>query len=193
MAQGGVAKTSTLGKAKTQRESLDKTKGTPSGESIRQPRSILDFGAPLFPRDAPRRGKCWKAPSLSSRYYYWKKMQSLLSDQTNTNTLVKPVKVTCVYKSASSIAQEISCESEQKKSFRQICISIFREIENYEYVKGIRIRCSGRLKGAEIAKTECRKYGKTSLHVFSDQIDYAKAQASTPYGILGVKVWVSYS
>nr|YP_010890601.1 ribosomal protein S3 [Lycopodium japonicum]WJK71460.1 ribosomal protein S3 [Lycopodium japonicum] len=191
MAQG-VAKTSTLGKAKKQRESLDKTKGTQSGESIRKPWSILDFGAPLLLRDAPR-GKCWKAQSLSSRYYYWKKMQSLLSDQTNTNTLVKPVKITCVYKSASSIAQEISCESEQKKSFRQICISIFREIENYEYVKGIRIRCSGRLKGAEIAKTECRKYGKTSLHVFSDQIDYAKAQASTPYGILGVKVWVSYS
>jgi small subunit ribosomal protein S3 len=59
-------------------------------------------------------------------------------------------------------------------------------------VKGIRTCCSGRLNGAEIAKTECRKYGETSLHVFSDQIDYAKAKASTPYGILGVKVWVSY-
>jgi small subunit ribosomal protein S3 len=59
-------------------------------------------------------------------------------------------------------------------------------------VKGIRICCSGRLNGAEIAKTKCRKYNETSLHVFFDQIDYVKAQASTPYGILGVKVWVSY-
>ncbi len=59
-------------------------------------------------------------------------------------------------------------------------------------MKGIHICCSSRLNGAEIAKTECRKYGETSLHVFFDQIDYVKAQASTPYGILSVKVWVSY-
>ncbi len=42
------------------------------------------------------------------------------------------------------------------------------------------------------AKTECRKYDETFLHVFSAQMDYAKTQASTPYEILGVKVWVSY-
>jgi len=67
-----------------------------------------------------------------------------------------------------------------------------RKKEKCQYVKGIRIYCSGQLNGAEIAKIECRKYGKTSSHVFSDQIDYAKAQASTPYGILGVKVWGNY-
>jgi small subunit ribosomal protein S3 len=127
-----------------------------------------------------------------SRYYYWKKMQFFLSNQTKTNTLIRPVKIASVYQSASLIAQEISWKLEQKKSFRQICRSTFQEIEKCQYVKGIRICCSGRLNGAEIAKTECRKYGETSLHVFSDQIDYAKAQASTPYGILGVKVWVSY-
>jgi ribosomal protein S3 len=44
-------------------------------------------------------------------------------------------------------------------------------------VKGICICCSGQLNGVEIVKIECRKYGETSLHVFSDQIDYAKAQA----------------
>jgi small subunit ribosomal protein S3 len=48
------------------------------------------------------------------------------------------------------------------------------------------------IKWCRIAKIECRKYDETSLHVFSNQIDYAKAQTSTPYGILGVKVWVSY-
>ena len=63
---------------------------------------------------------------------------------------------------------------------------------SYLLAAPLALSCSGRLNGAEIAKTECRKYGETSLHVFSDQIDYAKAQASTPYGILGVKVWVSY-
>jgi small subunit ribosomal protein S3 len=159
-----------------------------STEPIRQPWSILDFGAPFISRDAEWR----KVHSLFSRYYYWKKMQFFLSNQTKTNTLIRPVKIASVYQSASLIAQEISWKLEQKKSFRQICRSTFQQIEKCQYVKGIRICCSGRLNGAEIAKTECRKYGETSLHVFSDQIDYAKAQASTPYGILGVKVWVSY-
>lgn len=59
-------------------------------------------------------------------------------------------------------------------------------------MKGIRICCSGRLNGAEIAQTEYMKYGSTSLHVFSDYIDYARAETSTRYGILGVKVWISY-
>ncbi len=59
-------------------------------------------------------------------------------------------------------------------------------------MKGIRIYCLGQLNGAKIAKTECIKYDETFLHVFFGQIDYAKIQASTPYGILGVKVWVSY-
>ncbi len=59
-------------------------------------------------------------------------------------------------------------------------------------MKGIHICCSCRLNGVEIAKIECKKYSETYLHVFFYQIDYVKAQASTPYGILGVKVWVSY-
>jgi small subunit ribosomal protein S3 len=100
--------------------------------------------------------------------------------------------VSSIFQSASLIAQEIACKLEQKKSFRQICRSIFQQISNCKYIKGIRISCSGRLNGAEIAKTECRKYGETSLHVFSDKIDYAQTKASTAYGILGVKVWISY-
>jgi small subunit ribosomal protein S3 len=129
-------------------------------------------------------GKC--------RYFYLSNVQSILSDKTSTLTSLRPIKVSSIFKSASLIAQEIACKLEQKKSFRLICRSIFQQISNCNYIKGIRISCSGRLNGAEIAKTECRKYGETSLHVFSDKIDYAQAKASTPYGILGVKVWISY-
>nr|QIA60062.1 ribosomal protein S3 [Radula japonica] len=180
----GLAGTSTIGEVLPPAE-----QGTQSGESIRQPKSTLYFDAIIFLRYVRFR----KArSSLSSRDYYLKKMQFLFSNQTRTNTLIQPVKIASVYRSASLIAQEISWKLEQKKSFRQICRSIFKQIKKCPYVKGIRIGCSGRLNGAEIAKTECKKYGETSLHVFSDQIDYAKTQASTPYGILGVKVWVSY-
>jgi small subunit ribosomal protein S3 len=60
-------------------------------------------------------------------------------------------------------------------------------------VEGIRICCSGRLGGAEIARTECGKYGKTSCNVFNQKIDYAPAEVSTHNGISGVKVRISYS
>ena len=46
---------------------------------------------------------------------------------------------------------------------------------------------------SEIARNECGKYGKTSCNVFNQKIDYAPAEVSTRYGILGVKVWISYS
>jgi hypothetical protein len=51
-------------------------------------------------------------------------------------------------------------------------------------VKGIHICCLGRLNGAKIVKIECKKCGETSLHVFSNQFDYAKVEAFTPYGLL---------
>ncbi|KAJ8422294.1 hypothetical protein Cgig2_028255 [Carnegiea gigantea] len=60
-------------------------------------------------------------------------------------------------------------------------------------VKGIRISCSGRLEVAEISKTECEKYEKTSCNVLDQKIDYTSAEVSTRYGTLGVKVWISYS
>lgn len=131
-------------------------------------------------------------PLARSRYFYLSNVQSILSDKTSTFTSLRPIKVSSIFQSASLIAQEIACKLEQKKSFRQICRSIFQQISICKYIKGIRISCSGRLNGAEIAKSSCRKYGETSLHVFSDKIDYAQTKASTPYGILGVKVWISY-
>jgi Ribosomal protein S3, C-terminal domain len=129
---------------------------------------------------------------VKSRHFYLSNLQNLLWNHTNMLTSIKPIQVTSIYQSASLVAQEICFQLEQTKSFRQICKTILKEIEQRKYIKGIRITCSGRLNGAEIAKTECKKYGETSLHVFSDQIDYAAKPASTPYGTLGLKVWISY-
>lgn len=130
---------------------------------------------------------CWKEIRP-----WWPRMQSFSSDRTNTNTLIKPVRANFFYQSASLIAQEISWKPKERKSFVQIRTSISEESQKCKYVKGIRICRSGRLNGAETAQTECMKEGSTSLHVFSDCIDYAKAQTSTRYGTLGVKVWISY-
>ena len=125
-----------------------------------------------------------------------KKMRSLLSNRTNTNILIESVKIKSVYQSASPIAQDISFQLRNKtRSFRSIFSKIVKDIPLVmkKGVEGIRICCSGRLKGAEIARTECGKYGKTSRNVFNQKIDYAPAEVSTRYGILGVKVWISYS
>jgi len=123
-----------------------------------------------------------------------RKMRSLLSNRTNTNTLIGSVKI-LNYQSASLIAQDISFQlRDRTRSFRSILSKIVRDIPLVmpKGVRGIRICCSGRLKGAEIARTECREYGKTSCNAFRHKIDYASAKVSTRYGILGVKVWISF-
>nr|ULQ70009.1 ribosomal protein S3 [Typha sp. 11CS3675] len=124
------------------------------------------------------------------------KMRSFLSNRTNTNTLIESVKIKSVYQSASLIAQDISFQPRNNQiSFRSIFSKIVKDIPLImpKGVEGIRICCSGRLGGAEIARTECGKYGKTSRNVFNQKIDYAPAEVSTRYGISGVKVWISYS
>ena len=56
--------------------------------------------------------------------------------------------------------------------------------------KGIKISCSGRLGGAEIARTEWYREGRVPLHTLRADIDYGFFEARTTYGIIGVKVWV---
>jgi small subunit ribosomal protein S3 len=56
--------------------------------------------------------------------------------------------------------------------------------------QGIRVECSGRLAGAEIARREWYREGRVPLHTFRADIHYAVASAYTLYGIIGIKVWV---
>ena len=56
--------------------------------------------------------------------------------------------------------------------------------------KGIRVNCSGRLGGAEIARMEWYREGQVPLHTLRADIDYARAEALTTYGIIGIKVWI---
>ena len=57
-------------------------------------------------------------------------------------------------------------------------------------VLGLKIQVSGRLNGAEIARTEWTREGRVPLHTLRAEIDYATKVASTTYGVLGIKVWV---
>jgi len=56
--------------------------------------------------------------------------------------------------------------------------------------EGIKIKIAGRLNGAEMARAETYKDGRTPLHTFRADIDYALAEAHTTYGRIGIKVWI---
>jgi len=55
---------------------------------------------------------------------------------------------------------------------------------------GMKVRMSGRLNGAEIARTEWVREGRVPLHTFRADIDYGTAESHTTYGVIGVKVWI---
>uniref|UniRef100_A0A804U5N8 Small ribosomal subunit protein uS3 C-terminal domain-containing protein n=1 Tax=Musa acuminata subsp. malaccensis TaxID=214687 RepID=A0A804U5N8_MUSAM len=152
------------------------------------------FGATFFfPRDGVGRRIPYGYNSYLNEVH---KMRYNLFQRTQTNTLIESVKIKSVCQSASLIAQDISFQPRNNPiSFRSIFSNIVKEIPLImpKGVEGIRISCSGRLGGAEIARTECGKFGKTSPNVFNQKIDYAPAEVSTRYGISGVKVRISYS
>ena len=86
---------------------------------------------------------------------------------------------------AASVAQQL----ERRVLFRR---AMKRAVQNAMRMGalGIRVNVSGRLGGAEIARTEWYREGRVPLHTLRANIDYAAAVASTPYGVIGVKVWI---
>lgn len=87
------------------------------------------------------------------------------------------------------IAEYIAQQLERRVSFRRVVRQAIQRAQRAE-VQGIKIQVSGRLNGAEIARTEWTREGRVPLHTLRADIDYAYRTAQTIYGILGIKVWV---
>ncbi|MFA3782837.1 30S ribosomal protein S3 [Melioribacteraceae bacterium 4301-Me] len=87
------------------------------------------------------------------------------------------------------VAENIARQIEGRISFRRAMKSAITSAMRMG-AEGIRIMCSGRLGGAEMARTEQYKEGRIPLHTLRADIDYAKATAQTIYGSIGVKVWI---
>lgn len=87
------------------------------------------------------------------------------------------------------VAQSIAGQLERRVMFRR---AMKRSVQNAMRLgaKGIKVQLSGRLGGAEIARTEWYREGRVPLHTLRADIDYAHYEALTTYGILGVKVWI---
>lgn len=90
---------------------------------------------------------------------------------------------------AKLIAENIAAQLEKRVAFRRAMKKVMTQAFR-SGVKGIKVRCSGRLGGAEMARTEGYSERKVPLHTLRADIDYATAEAKTTYGIIGVKVWV---
>ncbi len=90
---------------------------------------------------------------------------------------------------AKLIAENIARQLEKRVAFRRAMKKVMQAAFR-SGVKGIKVRCSGRLGGAEMARTEGYAENKVPLHTLRADIDYDTAEAKTTYGIIGVKVWV---
>lgn len=90
---------------------------------------------------------------------------------------------------ASLVAQSIASAIEKRGSFRKIMKKAV-QLAMRSGAKGVKIACSGRLAGADIARTEKYMEGTVPLHTLRAKIDYAFAEAKISYGIIGIKVWI---
>ncbi len=90
---------------------------------------------------------------------------------------------------AKLVAESIASQLERRVMFRR---AMKRAVQNAIRLgaKGIKVQVSGRLGGAEIARTEWYREGRVPLHTLRADIDYSTARAETTYGTIGVKVWI---
>ena len=87
------------------------------------------------------------------------------------------------------VAQSVAGQLERRVMFRRAMKRVMQNAMRLG-AKGFRIQVSGRLGGAEIARTEWYREGRVPLHTLRADIDYATAQAHTTYGVIGIKVWI---
>ena len=91
---------------------------------------------------------------------------------------------------AKLVAENIATQLEKRVSFRRAMKKAVQSSMRLG-AKGVKVLCSGRLGGAEIARSEKYHEGSVPLHTLRNDIDYATAEAETTYGIVGIKVWIN--
>ena len=90
---------------------------------------------------------------------------------------------------AALVAENVALQLERRIAFRRAMKKAV-EMAMALGAEGIRIQCSGRLGGADIARREWQRKGRVPLHTLRENIDYGFAEAHTVYGKIGVKCWI---
>ena len=112
--------------------------------------------------------------------------------QKRTGREVLPINIQEVHRpelNAQLVAESICLQLEKRVAFRRAMRKAVDSALRFG-CKGIKVRCAGRLNGAEIARTEWYLQGRLPLHTLRADIDYGLAEAMTTYGIIGVKCWI---
>lgn len=109
---------------------------------------------------------------------------------TTTQVNIDIVEIRVPETNAQLVAENVAVQLERRVSFRR-AMKRAVQIAMERGVEGIRIRCAGRLGGADIARAEWYREGKVPLQTLRTPIDYGFAEAHTVYGIIGVKCWVN--
>jgi small subunit ribosomal protein S3 len=112
-------------------------------------------------------------------------LQQLIGKQISVN--IKEEKKAQV--SAQLVAENVATQLERRIAFRRAMKKVMQSAQR-SGAKGIKVSVSGRLGGAEMARTEWYLEGRVPLHTLRAKIDYGFAEAHTTYGIIGVKVWI---
>jgi len=117
------------------------------------------------------------------------KLKEELSKMTGKEIYVDIQEIKTPETDAQLVAENIALQLERRVSFRRAMKKAIQTAMDLG-AEGIKIRCGGRLGGAELARVENYHEGRVPLHTLRANIDYGFAEASTVYGKLGIKVWI---
>jgi small subunit ribosomal protein S3 len=117
------------------------------------------------------------------------KLKEELSKMTGKEIYVDIQEIKTPELDAQLVAENIALQLERRVSFRRAMKKALQTTKDFG-AEGIKIRCAGRLGGAELARVEQYHWGRVPLHTLRADIDYGFAEASTVYGKLGVKCWI---
>src|SRR5499427_2576832 len=117
------------------------------------------------------------------------KLKEELSKMTGKEIYVDILEIKTPELDAQLVAENIALQLERRVSFRRAMKKALQTTKDFG-AEGIKIRCAGRLGGAELARVEQYHWGRVPLHTLRANIDYGFAEAHTVYGKLGVKCWV---
>jgi small subunit ribosomal protein S3 len=117
------------------------------------------------------------------------KIKEDLSKMTGKEIYVDIQEVKSPEIDAQLVAENVALQLERRVSFRRAMKKVLQTAKDFG-ADGIKIRCAGRLGGAEIARVEKYHWGRVPLHTLRANIDYGFAEANTVYGKLGIKCWI---
>ena len=118
-------------------------------------------------------------------------LKAELEKMTKKNIIVNIVEVKAIDKNAQLVAENIALAIERRVAFRRAMKQAVQRALKAG-AKGIKVAASGRLGGAEMARTEGYSEGNVPLQTLRSDIDYGFAEADTTYGKLGIKVWICH-